>query len=177
MEITNVSVMPLKHGKFDCVAICQFTIDDAFVITGLKLYKKNEKFYVVFPKNMHNKKQMKYCHPVSNAIYAKVLSAIVDEYYSLMTANNNIENVLAEDEFYKENFGESITDFPAALQEVENLKNAARIFEGQSSEELEKWQKSIRNNMDIVSRAFANAAGQAPRQDVDNEKEEDSEVS
>ena len=129
MEITNVSVMPLKNGKFDCLAICQFTIDNAFIITGLKLYKKNEKFYVVFPKNIHNKKAMKYCHPVSDGIYQNVLNAILTEYQSMKEANiNNPENMVQEDEFYKKNFGETAFDqFSKVLEQVEDMKTAARI--------------------------------------------------
>ena len=129
MEITNVSVMPLKNGKFDCLAICQFTIDNAFIITGLKLYKKNEKFYVVFPKNIHNKKAMKYCHPVSDGIYQNVLNAILTEYQSMKEANiNNPENMVQEDEFYKKTFGESaFGQFGKVLEQVEDMKTAARI--------------------------------------------------
>ena len=129
MEITNVSVMPLKNGKFDCLAICQFTIDNAFIITGLKLYKKNEKFYVVFPKNIHNKKAMKYCHPVSDGIYQNVLNAILTEYQSMKEANiNNPENMMQEDEFYKKNFGETaFGQFSKVLEQVEDMKTAARI--------------------------------------------------
>lgn len=129
MEITNVSVMPLKNGKFDCLAICQFTIDNAFIITGLKLYKKNEKFYVVFPKNIHNKKAMKYCHPVSDGIYQNVLNAILTEYQSMKEANiNNPENMVQEDEFYKKNFGETaFGQFGKVLKQVEDMKTAARI--------------------------------------------------
>ena len=129
MEITNVSVMPLKNGKFDCLAICQFTIDNAFIITGLKLYKKNEKFYVVFPKNIHNKKAMKYCHPVSDGIYQNVLNAILTKYQSMKEANiNNPENMVQEDEFYKKNFGETAFDqFSKVLEQVEDMKTAARI--------------------------------------------------
>lgn len=129
MEITNVSVMPLKNGKFDCLAICQFTIDNAFIITGLKLYKKNEKFYVVFPKNIHNKKAMKYCHPVSDEVYQKVLNAILTEYQSIKEANiNNPENMVQEDEFYKKNFGETaFSQFGKVLEQVEDMKTAARI--------------------------------------------------
>ena len=129
MEITNVSVMPLKNGKFDCLAICQFTIDNAFIITGLKLYKKNEKFYVVFPKNIHNKKAMKYCHPVSDGVYQKVLNAILTEYQSMKEANiNNPENMMQEDEFYKKNFGETaFGQFGKVLEQVEDMKTAARI--------------------------------------------------
>lgn len=129
MEITNVSVMPLKNGKFDCLAICQFTIDNAFIITGLKLYKKNEKFYVVFPKNIHNKKAMKYCHPVSDGIYQNVLNAILTEYQSMKEANiNNPENMVQEDEFYKKNFGETaFGQFGKVLEQVEDMKTAARI--------------------------------------------------
>ena len=129
MEITNVSVMPLKNGKFDCLAICQFTIDNAFIITGLKLYKKNEKFYVVFPKNIHNKKAMKYCHPVSDGIYQNVLNAILTEYQSMKEANiNNPENMMQEDEFYKKNFGETaFGQFGKVLEQVEDMKTAARI--------------------------------------------------
>lgn len=129
MEITNVSVMPLKNGKFDCLAICQFTIDNAFIITGLKLYKKNEKFYVVFPKNIHNKKAMKYCHPVSDGVYQKVLNAILTEYQSMKEANiNNPENMVQEDEFYKKNFGETaFGQFGKVLEQVEDMKTAARI--------------------------------------------------
>ena len=129
MEITNVSVMPLKNGKFDCLAICQFTIDNAFIITGLKLYKKNEKFYVVFPKNIHNKKAMKYCHPVSDGIYQNVLNAILTEYQSMKEANiNNPENMVQEDEFYKKNFGETaFGQFSKVLEQVEDMKTAARI--------------------------------------------------
>lgn len=129
MEITNVSVMPLKNGKFDCLAICQFTIDNAFIITGLKLYKKNEKFYVVFPKNIHNKKAMKYCHPVSDGVYQNVLNAILTEYQSMKEANiNNPENMMQEDEFYKKNFGETaFGQFGKVLEQVEDMKTAARI--------------------------------------------------
>ena len=129
MEITNVSVMPLKNGKFDCLAICQFTIDNAFIITGLKLYKKNEKFYVVFPKNIHNKKAMKYCHPVSDGIYQNVLNAILTEYQSMKESNiNNPENMVQEDEFYKKNFGETaFGQFGKVLEQVEDMKTAARI--------------------------------------------------
>ena len=129
MEITNVSVMPLKNGKFDCLAICQFTIDNAFIITGLKLYKKNEKFYVVFPKNIHNKKAMKYCHPVSDGVYQNVLNAILTEYQSMKEANiNNPENMVQEDEFYKKNFGETaFGQFGKVLKQVEDMKTAARI--------------------------------------------------
>jgi DNA-binding cell septation regulator SpoVG len=129
MEITNVSVMPLKNGKFDCLAICQFTIDNAFIITGLKLYKKNEKFYVVFPKNIHNKKAMKYCHPVSDGVYQNVLNAILTEYQSMKEANiNNPENMVQEDEFYKKTFGESaFSQFGKVLEQVEDMKTAARI--------------------------------------------------
>lgn len=129
MEITNVSVMPLKNGKFDCLAICQFTIDNAFIITGLKLYKKNEKFYVVFPKNIHNKKAMKYCHPVSDGVYQNVLNAILTEYQSMKEANiNNPENMMQEDEFYKKNFGETaFGEFGKVLEQVEDMKTAARI--------------------------------------------------
>jgi DNA-binding cell septation regulator SpoVG len=129
MEITNVSVMPLKNGKFDCLAICQFTIDNAFIITGLKLYKKNEKFYVVFPKNIHNKKAMKYCHPVSDGVYQNVLNAILTEYQSMKEANiNNPENMVQEDEFYKKNFGETaFGQFGKVLEQVEDMKTAARI--------------------------------------------------
>lgn len=129
MEITNVSVMPLKNGKFDCLAICQFTIDNAFIITGLKLYKKNEKFYVVFPKNIHNKKAMKYCHPVSDGIYQNVLNAILTEYQSMKEANiNNPENMVQEDEFYKKNFGETaFCQFGKVLEQIEDMKTAARI--------------------------------------------------
>ena len=129
MEITNVSVMPLKNGKFDCLAICQFTIDNAFIITGLKLYKKNEKFYVVFPKNIHNKKAMKYCHPVSDGIYQNVLNAILTEYQSMKESNiNNPENMMQEDEFYKKNFGETaFGQFGKVLEQVEDMKTAARI--------------------------------------------------
>lgn len=129
MEITNVSVMPLKNGKFDCLAICQFTIDNVFIITGLKLYKKNEKFYVVFPKNIHNKKAMKYCHPVSDGVYQKVLNAILTEYQSMKEANiNNPENMVQEDEFYKKNFGETaFGQFGKVLKQVEDMKTAARI--------------------------------------------------
>lgn len=129
MEITNVSVMPLKNGKFDCLAICQFTIDNAFIITGLKLYKKNEKFYVVFPKNIHNKKAMKYCHPVSDGVYQNVLNAILTEYQSMKESNiNNPENMVQEDEFYKKNFGETaFGQFGKVLEQVEDMKTAARI--------------------------------------------------
>ena len=129
MEITNVSVMPLKNGKFDCLAICQFTIDNAFIITGLKLYKKNEKFYVVFPKNIHNKKAMKYCHPVSDGVYQNVLNAILSEYQSMKEANiNNPENMVQEDEFYKKTFGETaFGQFGKVLEQVEDMKTAARI--------------------------------------------------
>lgn len=129
MEITNVSVMPLKNGKFDCLAICQFTIDNAFIITGLKLYKKNEKFYVVFPKNIHNKKAMKYCHPVSDGVYQNVLNAILTEYQSMKEANiNSPENMMQEDEFYKKNFGETaFGQFGKVLEQVEDMKTAARI--------------------------------------------------
>lgn len=129
MEITNVSVMPLKNGKFDCLAICQFTIDNAFIITGLKLYKKNEKFYVVFPKNIHNKKAMKYCHPVSDGVYQNVLNAILTEYQSMKEANiNNPESMVQEDEFYKKTFGESaFGEFGKVLEQVEDMKTAARI--------------------------------------------------
>lgn len=129
MEITNVSVMPLKNGKFDCLAICQFTIDNAFIITGLKLYKKNEKFYVVFPKNIHNKKAMKYCHPVSDGVYQNVLNAILTEYQSMKESNiNNPENMMQEDEFYKKNFGETaFGQFGKVLEQVEDMKTAARI--------------------------------------------------
>lgn len=129
MEITNVSVMPLKNGKFDCLAICQFTIDNAFIITGLKLYKKNEKFYVVFPKNIHNKKAMKYCHPVSDGVYQNVLNAILTEYQSMKEANiNNPENMVQEDEFYKKTFGETaFGQFGKVLERVEDMKTAARI--------------------------------------------------
>lgn len=129
MEITNVSVMPLKNGKFDCLAICQFTIDNAFIITGLKLYKKNEKFYVVFPKNIHNKKAMKYCHPVSDGVYQNVLNAILTEYQSMKEANiNNPENMVQEDEFYKKNFGSTaFGEFGKVLEQVEDMKTAARI--------------------------------------------------
>jgi DNA-binding cell septation regulator SpoVG len=129
MEITNVSVMPLKNGKFDCLAICQITIDNAFIITGLKLYKKNEKFYVVFPKNIHNKKAMKYCHPVSDGVYQNVLNAILTEYQSMKEANiNNPENMVQEDEFYKKTFGESaFGQFGKVLEQVEDMKTAARI--------------------------------------------------
>ncbi len=129
MEITNVSVMPLKNGKFDCLAICQFTIDNAFIITGLKLYKKNEKFYVVFPKNIHNNKAMKYCHPVSAGVYQNVLNAILTEYQSMKEANiNNPENMMQEDEFYKKNFGETaFGQFGKVLEQVEDMKTAARI--------------------------------------------------
>lgn len=129
MEITNVSVMPLKNGKFDCLAICQFTIDNAFIITGLKLYKKNEKFYVVFPKNIHNKKAMKYCHPVSDGVYQNVLNAILTEYQSMKEANiNNPENMMQEDEFYKKTFGETaFGQFGKVLERVEDMKTAARI--------------------------------------------------
>ena len=129
MEITNVSVMPLKNGKFDCLAICQFTIDNAFIITGLKLYKKNEKFYVVFPKNIHNKKAMKYCHPVNDNIYQNVLNAILTEYQSMKEANiNSPENMAQEDEFYKKNFGSTaFGEFGKVLEQVEDMKTAARI--------------------------------------------------
>lgn len=129
MEITNVSVMPLKNGKFDCLAICQFTIDNAFIITGLKLYKKNEKFYVVFPKNIHNKKAMKYCHPVSDGVYQNVLNAILTEYQSMKEANiNSPESMVQEDEFYKKNFGSTaFGEFGKVLEQVEDMKTAARI--------------------------------------------------
>jgi hypothetical protein len=58
MEITNVSVMPLKNGKFDCLAICQFTIDNAQ--NNIKEWTKlqNEKNLLGWtpPKNKKNKR-------------------------------------------------------------------------------------------------------------------------
>lgn len=108
MEITNVSVMPLTHGKFDCIAICQFTIDNSFIITGLKLYEKNGKRYLVFPKNEHNRKQMKYCHPIDDNVYNSVLSKVNIEYNRIKTEEDPMfvyKEFNKEEEFYKKNFG------------------------------------------------------------------------
>lgn len=150
MEITNVSVMPLKNGKFDCLAICQFTIDNAFIITGIKLYQKSNKFYIVFPKNIHNKKSMKYCHPVSDAIYQKVLDAILDAYMTQKESGlNDPTNMVAEDKFYKSTFGETAFEgFGKELEKVEEMKTAARIIAPNVAEQCKQLSDALKEYED-----------------------------
>ena len=124
MEITNVSVMPLTHGKFDCIAICQFELDSSFIITGLKLYEKNGKRCIVFPKNEHNRKQMKYCHPVNDDVYNRVLDKIVAEYDRLCP----YDQIKSEDKWYKARYGEGLAEnYVNTLTEAEKIREAERL--------------------------------------------------
>lgn len=128
MQITNVSVMPLTHGKFDCIAICQFTIENSFIITGLKLYEKNGKRYLVFPKNEHNRKQMKYCHPINDAVYNEVLMQVTNEYNRIMNVEDptyQYKEFIKEDNFYKKNFGIGLgDDMIATITQKQMIKEA-----------------------------------------------------
>lgn len=122
MYITNVSVMPLKNGKFNCIAICQFTVDNTITITGLKLYEKNGARYLVFPKNVHNKKGMSYCQPTSVG-YVEILNAVLKEYNKVTNDNilENCVNIINKEEHEKEN---------------KRLQNVAEILDSQGIDDV-----------------------------------------
>lgn len=127
MEITKTNILPLFNGKYDCIAVCEITIDNAIEITGLKLYLKDTKYWLVFPKNPHNKKKKKFANPVDDHVYQKILDHVVTDYCNLQNKNNSISD--DENNFYKQHFGETPEEeFDKSLEEYEMTKNANEIL-------------------------------------------------
>lgn len=49
MKITNVGIYPVKSKESKVKAMCQVTIDEEFVIKGIKLIKGEKGLFVAFP--------------------------------------------------------------------------------------------------------------------------------
>lgn len=83
MEITEVSINLRDEERLK--AFANITLDDVFVIRGLKVINGNKGLFVCMPsRKMNDGTYRDIAHPITNEFRVKMEKVILDEYYKAL---------------------------------------------------------------------------------------------
>ena len=79
MEVTKVKIYPynVKYGK---LGKCQVILDHELLLTGLTLMDYYGKRYVIYPKNVNNKRELCFVQPIKKPLADKINKAVFEAY-------------------------------------------------------------------------------------------------
>ena len=89
MEITDVAVVPVSENKLR--AYVNITIDDCFMIRGLKIIRGSEGLFVAMP-NKKGKNGMfrDVAHPINSDTRKMIEEIVLDKYYDALDSDHNV---------------------------------------------------------------------------------------
>ena len=91
MEITDVAVVPVEENKLR--AYVNITIDDCFMVRGLKIIRGNEGLFVAMP-NKKGKNGMfrDVAHPINSETRKLIEEIVLEKYYESLDGDHNVED-------------------------------------------------------------------------------------
>lgn len=90
LTITKIKIYPYKKVlKNGVVGIAQVTIENGILLTGLELVERNNKRFILFPKNPNNKHDLCYCQPTNSTINKLISDSVFKEYDELKLNEEN----------------------------------------------------------------------------------------
>lgn len=99
MKVTNVKVYRIK-GKEKLRATASITLDDAFMVHGLKIIDGEKGLFVVMPAVKKNNLFKDIAHPITAEMRNQIVEAVLEEYHKFAPAaeenDESTEEVLEE---------------------------------------------------------------------------------
>jgi stage V sporulation protein G len=94
MKITDVAVVPVEENKLR--AYVNITIDDCFMIRGLKIIRGTEGLFVAMP-NKKGKNGMfrDVAHPINSDTRKMIEEIVLDKYYDVLDSSHNVNEELS----------------------------------------------------------------------------------
>ncbi len=80
IEITDINIHKIEDGIKNCVGIAQVVLNECIMLTGIKLYDTGEKRYVLYPRNLSNKKGRNFFYPLNKEVGDYLSNSIWDVY-------------------------------------------------------------------------------------------------
>ncbi len=92
LEITNVRVHILeKRGRAKTLATASITIDDSFVIHGIKIVEGKGGLFVAMPrKKSATREATDIVHPTKTEVRREISKVVLDEYYKIVNKDSNM---------------------------------------------------------------------------------------
>lgn len=88
MQITNVRIRLLQNAESKLRAIASITIDDCFVIHDIKIFTKDEGYYVAMPSRRASEGEYKdIAHPINNETRSMISQIILAAYHKELSAS------------------------------------------------------------------------------------------
>lgn len=78
MKITDIRIYNNQDPNSDLLGIAQVTLDNVFILTGLKIFKNGDSMTIRYPKNSGSKKNLSYYYPVDAQFREQFENAIFD---------------------------------------------------------------------------------------------------
>ena len=126
MEVTKVKIYPynVKYGK---LGKCQVILDHELLLTGLTLMDYYGKRYVIYPKNVNNKRELCFVQPIKKPLADKINKAVFEAYDKM---NINVEEKIEKTEESDESaFMAGIKDMVDTLQGETAVLYAGKYLE------------------------------------------------
>ena len=78
IKVTNVNVYKVKHNTLKANA--DITLNDEFVVKGLKIIKGRDGLFVSMPSYNYNDEYKDLCFPLSKALRTHITETVLEEY-------------------------------------------------------------------------------------------------
>ena len=95
IQITELSILPVQNRKegSPLQAFVRIVLNDAFVITGLRVIYGKFGPFVAFPRDQGRKSTI--CFPIRKDLHEEMSNTVLNEYrLTLSTSQHGIENVV-----------------------------------------------------------------------------------
>lgn len=83
INISGIKIFPISNGIGGCIGVAQFILNGVIKLTGVKLFNKNGKFFIVYPRNTSNKYKRSYFYPLNGETAKYITDSIHDAYNNL----------------------------------------------------------------------------------------------
>lgn len=81
LEITNIRVKLVENRNI--LAIATITLNDAIVISGIRLFEGKKGYYILFPARNSKNRKFNVVFPCSNELREKILNEIQIKYVDI----------------------------------------------------------------------------------------------
>ena len=78
LEITNIRLKLVENSRI--LAIASITINDAIVISGIRLFEGKKGYYILFPERNSKNRKFNVVFPCSNELREKILNEIQSKF-------------------------------------------------------------------------------------------------
>lgn len=81
IEITNIRLNLIENSNI--LAVATITLNDAIVISGIRLYEGRKEYYILFPARNNKNRKFNVVFPCNNELREKILNEIQIKYIDM----------------------------------------------------------------------------------------------